>query len=85
MMAPFTGHVKTSGAGATEGAGASETAGAAEAAGGASEAGDAVSTGSVIGSVGQTAAAESGRASHLHYALLKDGYAVDPAEYLPEQ
>ena len=47
--------------------------------------GDAVSTGSVIGSVGQTAAAESGRASHLHYALLKDGYAVDPAEYLPEQ
>lgn len=47
--------------------------------------GDAVSTGSVIGSVGQTAAAESGRASHLHYALLKDGCAVDPAEYLPEQ
>ena len=47
--------------------------------------GGAVSTGSVIGSVGQTAAAESGRASHLHYALLKDGYAVDPAEYLPEQ
>ena len=47
--------------------------------------GDAVSTGSVIGSVGQTAAAESGRASHLHYALLKDGYAVDPAEYLPQQ
>lgn len=49
------------------------------------EVGDTVSTGNVIGSVGQTAAAESGRASHLHYALLKDGYPVDPAEYLPEQ
>lgn len=47
--------------------------------------GDAVATGTVIGSVGQTAAAESGRASHLHYALLKDGYPMDPADYLPEQ
>ncbi len=47
--------------------------------------GDEVTTGAVIGAVGQTAASESGRASHLHYALLKEGYPVDPADYLPEQ
>jgi len=47
--------------------------------------GDGVSTGSVIGSVGQTAAAESGEQAHLHYALLKEGYPVDPADYLPQQ
>ena len=47
--------------------------------------GDAVSTGTVIGSVGQTAASESGRASHIHYALLKEGYPVDPADYLPQR
>ncbi len=42
--------------------------------------GDKVTTGAVIGSVGQTAAAESGREAHLHYALLKEGYPVDPAD-----
>jgi len=47
--------------------------------------GDAVSTGTIIGSVGGTAALESGLASHIHYALLKEGYPVDPADYLPEQ
>ena len=47
--------------------------------------GDSVTTGAVIGSVGETAAAESGRPPHLHYALLKDGQAVDPAGYLPER
>lgn len=47
--------------------------------------GDAVATGTVIGSVGDTAAVERGRASHLHYALLKEGYPVDPADYLPQQ
>ena len=47
--------------------------------------GDEAATGAVIGSVGQTAASESGRASHLHYALLKDGSPVDPADYLPKQ
>ena len=31
--------------------------------------GDAVSTGTIIGSVGGTAALESGLASHIHYAL----------------
>ena len=47
--------------------------------------GDSVTTGAIIGSVGETAAAESGRPPHLHYALLKDGQAVDPAGYLPER
>ena len=47
--------------------------------------GDAVTTGAVIGAVGETAAAESGRQAHLHYALLKEGYPVDPADYLPQQ
>ena len=47
--------------------------------------GDAVSTGTIIGSVGGTAALESGLASHIHYALLKEGCPVDPADYLPER
>lgn len=47
--------------------------------------GDKVTTGAVIGSVGETAAAESGREAHLHYALLKNGQAMNPADYLPKQ
>ena len=47
--------------------------------------GDAVRTGDIIGSVGETAAAESGREAHLHYALLKGGQAMNPADYLPKQ
>jgi len=47
--------------------------------------GDEVRTGDVIGSVGETAASESGRQAHLHYSLLKDGQAVDPEDYLPQQ
>ncbi|MCI9549162.1 MAG: peptidoglycan DD-metalloendopeptidase family protein [Oscillospiraceae bacterium] len=47
--------------------------------------GDVVSTGTIIGSVGGTAALESGLASHIHYALLKEGYPVDPADYLPQR
>lgn len=49
------------------------------------EVGDAVDTGTIIGSVGGTAALESGLASHIHYALLKEGYPVDPADYLPQR
>ena len=47
--------------------------------------GSKVSTGTVIGSVGSTAAAESGRAPHLHFAMLKNGRAVNPEDYLPEK
>lgn len=47
--------------------------------------GDSVRTGDIIGSVGETAAAESGREAHLHYTLLKDGQAMNPADYLPKQ
>ncbi len=47
--------------------------------------GDQVSTGSTLGAVGDTAAAERGRANHLHFAMLKDGTATDPERYLPEK
>lgn len=43
--------------------------------------GDAVSAGQIIGAVGTTAPAESG-APHLHFAVSRDGKAVDPNEYL---
>lgn len=46
--------------------------------------GDAVTTGAVIGTVGQTAAAERSQPAHLHFAMYQDGVAVDPAGYLPE-
>lgn len=46
--------------------------------------GDVVYTGGVIGAVGTTAIAESGRPSHLHFELWEDGIAVDPELYLPE-
>ena len=46
--------------------------------------GDTVTTGAVIGSVGQTAASESGQAAHLHFAMYQDGVPVDPTGYLPE-
>lgn len=45
------------------------------------EAGDTVSAGQVIGAVGSTAAAEAG-APHLHFAVTRDGKAVDPNEFL---
>lgn len=46
--------------------------------------GDTVDTGSVIGSVGETAIAESGLSSHLHLELIRAGTAVDPTEVLPK-
>lgn len=46
--------------------------------------GDTVSTGTVIGSVGRTAAAESGLDSHLHFAMFRSESAVNPTDYLPE-
>lgn len=45
--------------------------------------GDAVQTGTVIGSVGTTAAVESGRPPHLHFAMYQDGSPVDPRDRLP--
>ena len=47
--------------------------------------GDEVYTGTIIGSAGNTAVAESGRASHLHFAMYQDGQAVNPEDYLPEK
>ncbi len=46
--------------------------------------GDSVRTGDVIGAVGSTAAAESGQANHLHFAMYQDNRAVDPRDYLPQ-
>ena len=46
------------------------------------EAGDHVNTGQVLGTVGDTAIAESALASHLHFSMALDGDAVDPAGYL---
>lgn len=47
------------------------------------EEGDSVRTGDVIGAVGTTAIAESGRPGHLHFEMYEDGIAVDPELYLP--
>ena len=47
------------------------------------ETGDSVSAGQIIVAVGTTAAAESG-APHLHFAVSRDGKAVDPRAYLEQ-
>ena len=47
------------------------------------KAGDTVKTGTVIGSVGTTAAVESGRQPHLHFAIYQNGDPVNPQDYLP--
>lgn len=47
--------------------------------------GDPVSTGTLIGAVGTSAAAESGRSPHLHFAMLRNNVSVDPERYLPEK
>ena len=46
------------------------------------EPGDAVSAGQIIGAVGTTAAAEAAQAPHLHFAVSRDGKAVNPHEFL---
>lgn len=46
--------------------------------------GDSIDMGQVIGSVGDSAIAESSRPAHLHLEMLKDGEYVDPANYLPK-
>ena len=47
--------------------------------------GDAVSTGAIIGSVGDTAVAERGRESHLHFAMYRNNAALDPEDFLPDR
>lgn len=47
------------------------------------ETGDAVQTGTMIGTVGETALAESGRPPHLHLEMNKNEHVVDPLQYLP--
>lgn len=49
----------------------------------AAAAGDTVKTGDVIGAVGETALAESGRSPHLHLEMSRNEYTVDPLQYLP--
>ena len=46
--------------------------------------GDEVYTGDPIGTVGETAAAESGREPHLHLAMYQDGEPIDPETRLPK-
>ncbi|MBE6957162.1 MAG: M23 family metallopeptidase [Ruminococcaceae bacterium] len=46
--------------------------------------GDSVVTGTVIGAVGDTAIAESGRPPHLHLEVMLDQRSVDPIDYLPQ-
>lgn len=46
------------------------------------EAGDTVSSGDILGSVGNTAIAESALSDHLHFSMDKDGAPVDPLSYL---
>ena len=47
--------------------------------------GDAVVRSTVIGSVGDTAIAESALPSHLHLEMSQNGLGVDPLTYLPEK
>lgn len=47
------------------------------------EVGDSVLAGDVIGSVGQTAIAESALPDHLHFVMQQDGEPVNPLDYLP--
>ncbi|MBR2895247.1 MAG: M23 family metallopeptidase [Oscillospiraceae bacterium] len=48
-------------------------------------AGDSVDAGSVIGSVGNTSLSEAGLGAHLHFSVSKNGVAMDPISYLPQQ
>lgn len=47
--------------------------------------GDHMEIGAILGAVGDTAAAESGMAPHLHLEVFRNGEAIDPMELLPEK
>jgi murein DD-endopeptidase MepM/ murein hydrolase activator NlpD len=47
------------------------------------KAGDVVRMGDVIGSVGETALAEIGDVTHLHFQMTYDGKSINPDNYLP--
>ncbi len=47
--------------------------------------GDRVSLADPIGSVGDTALAETAQSPHLHFSLTVNGKSVDPAKYLPQK
>ena len=44
--------------------------------------GDTVSAGQIIGTVGDTAAAEAAQGPHLHFSVTCDGEPVDPQSFL---
>jgi len=44
--------------------------------------GDSVSAGQILGAVGETSIAESAEGPHLHFAVTKNGDAVDPQAFL---
>ena len=44
--------------------------------------GQTVVAGDIIGTVGNTAAAENNMGPHLHFSVSKDGKVIDPAEYV---
>ena len=46
------------------------------------EEGETVTAGQTIGAVGTTAAAESAQGAHLHFAVTREGEAVDPQSFL---
>ena len=48
------------------------------------EEGETVSAGQAIGAVGTTAAAESAQGAHLHFAVTREGEAVDPQAFLDQ-
>ena len=48
------------------------------------EEGESVSAGQAIGAVGTTAAAESAQGVHLHFAVTREGEAVDPQAFLDQ-